>query len=60
MFSDWKPDGKVYTKQLVMKNTSQQFLSLTYKLPEMAAFFTPFPDQIALPIGMEHQITVSF
>lgn len=26
----------------------------------MAAFFTPFPDQIALPIGMEHQITVSF
>lgn len=23
VFSDWKPDGKVYTKQLVMKNTSQ-------------------------------------
>ena len=33
---------------------------MTYKLPEMPCFFTPFPDQIVLPIGTEIKIQVSF
>ena len=60
LFSQWQPDGRVYTKQFVMKNVSNKLLTLTYKLPELACFFTPYPDQIILPIGMEHAITVSF
>ncbi|KAH0575389.1 hypothetical protein SS50377_23022 [Spironucleus salmonicida] len=60
IFSAWKPDGRVYTKQLIMKNIGNQLITLTYKLPEMACFFTPYPDQIVLPVGMEHAITVSF
>lgn len=44
LFSDWKPDGKVYTKQLILKNVSNSLLTLTYKLPTVACFFTPYPD----------------
>ncbi|CAL6074068.1 Conserved_hypothetical protein [Hexamita inflata] len=60
VFSDWQPNNRVYTKQLIMKNVSKQSLTLTYKLPELANFFTPYPNQINLPIGMEYSITVSF
>lgn len=49
VFSDWKPDGRVYVKQLHLKNISGNTLNLTYELPTLPCFFTSFPERITLP-----------
>lgn len=60
LFSGWKPDGRVHTQKLTLKNTGKSLQTLTYMLPQVPNFFAPFPDPIPLPVGMEYSIPISF
>lgn len=60
LFSDWRPDGRVYTHRLVLKNVGRALQTLTFRLPAVSSFFTQFPDPIVLPVGVAHALTVSF
>ncbi|TNJ29093.1 hypothetical protein GMRT_12944 [Giardia muris] len=60
LYSGWRPDGRVYTQKLVLKNVGSGLQTLTYMLPKVPNFFMPFPDPIVLPVGMEYAVTVSF